>query len=190
MSSRIVKLGEVTPQRWRNGGGVTRELLALPSPQDWRARVSVADVDRDGPFSLFPGVDRWFCVIEGAGVELVIDGVSHRLQRCAAPLKFSGAAAVDCRLIDGPTRDLNLMLRGCSGGMFAVKAGEPWQPQAASCGLFAAVDGICTTATRRIDVPALSLLWFDEAPAQLAFATAADGNCGWWLAATTREGGG
>ena len=58
------------PQPWRNGGGVTRELLAWPDGGDWRVRVSVADIDADGPFSAFPGVERWFAVLEGAGVAL------------------------------------------------------------------------------------------------------------------------
>jgi len=64
----VVQLGDAAPRRWRNGGGVTRELPAWPSPQEWRVRVSVADVEREGPFSSFPGVDRWFAVIDGAGV--------------------------------------------------------------------------------------------------------------------------
>ena len=65
-----VRLADCPPQPWRNGGGVTRELLAWPQAADWRLRVSVADIERDGPFSPFPGVDRWFAVIEGDGVEL------------------------------------------------------------------------------------------------------------------------
>ena len=51
---------------WRNGGGVTRELLRLAArPATGSVRVSVADIEADGPFSPFPGVERWFAVLRG-----------------------------------------------------------------------------------------------------------------------------
>ena len=56
MSWALIRLNEVAPVPWRNGGGVTRELLAWPSPGDWALRISVAEVERDGPFSRYPGV--------------------------------------------------------------------------------------------------------------------------------------
>ncbi len=39
-----------TPVPWKNGGGVTRELLRLPagSGDDWTLRISVADIAADG----------------------------------------------------------------------------------------------------------------------------------------------
>ena len=116
------------PQPWRNGGGVTRELLAWPDARDWRVRVSVADIEADGPFSAFPGVQRWFAVLKGAGVALCIDGAAQRLTRSDAPFAFDGAAQPTCRLLDGPTRDLNLMLRGAGGSMRVAEDGQDWQP--------------------------------------------------------------
>ncbi len=188
VSPRVVQLGDAPPQSWRNGGGVTRELLAWPAPHDWQVRVSVADVDREGPFSAYPGVDRWLGVIDGAGIELVIDGVPSRVERRGAPLRFRGEAAVHCRLIEGATRDLNLMLKGMGGGMLAVIAGAVWRPQASRCGLFAAVDGCCRFDASRIDVAAGSLVWFDPAPSVLVFEAAADDGSGWWLTAMPLEG--
>lgn len=101
---------------WKNGGGITRDLLLWPSASDARVRLSLADIDRDGPFSSYPGVTRWFTVVEGAGVELQFaDGA--RLQRLDdTPLCFDGAAAPGCRLIAGRTRDLNLLLHGGARG--------------------------------------------------------------------------
>jgi len=185
MAVRLVLVDEVAQTRWRNGGGTTRELLAWPNEGEWRIRVSVADVEADGPFSSFPGVERWFTVLEGHGVELTVDGATHRLTAGAAPLRFDGESPATCRLLDGPTRDLNLMLRGMHGGMFAAVAAQPWRPQAAQCGLFAAVGGRCVADTELV-VPARSLLWFDDAPASLSFlpTEAAALNIGWWLAAT------
>ena len=76
------------PQPWRNGGGVTRELLCLPagSGNDWTLRISVADIDADGPFSPFPGVTRWFAVLDGAGVRLRFDDRTLAVRCDDAPL--------------------------------------------------------------------------------------------------------
>ena len=65
---------QVEPERWANGGGWTRTLLAWPDPARWALRISVADVEQAGPFSVFPGVDRWFAVLEGDGVRLATAG--------------------------------------------------------------------------------------------------------------------
>ncbi|HYF17320.1 MAG TPA: HutD family protein [Ramlibacter sp.] len=105
----LVSLDAVAPQPWRNGGGSTRELLAWPSPQRWTVRISVADVTRAGPFSRFAGVERWFAVLEGRGVELRMPDGLHVLASTSPPLRFDGGVDVDCSLVDGPTRDLNLM---------------------------------------------------------------------------------
>ena len=111
MSWHVVRLADVQPTAWRNGGGVTRELAAWPTAADWRWRMSVADIDSSGPFSRFGGVQRWFAVLGGAGVELAVNGTQHRLTAADPPFCFSGAAATDCRLLGGKTQDFNLMLR-------------------------------------------------------------------------------
>ncbi|HEU6455884.1 MAG TPA: HutD family protein, partial [Roseateles sp.] len=54
MSWSKVSAADVQPQAWKNQGGTTRELLAWPHAHDWALRVSVARVDRNGPFSAFP----------------------------------------------------------------------------------------------------------------------------------------
>jgi environmental stress-induced protein Ves len=82
-----------------------------PAAGDWAWRMSVADVDKSGPFSKFEGIERWFAVLEGAGVQLDVAGVPHRVTAVDAPLFFDGAAATDCELIAGKTRDFNLMVR-------------------------------------------------------------------------------
>jgi environmental stress-induced protein Ves len=176
--SSTLRTVDVAAQPWRNGGGVTRELLARPDAAAWRLRVSVADVAADGPFSVFPGVTRWFAVLEGAGVVLTIDGVEHRCVAGGEALAFAGKAVTQCRLIDGPTRDLNLMLRGLHGAMRRVVAGEAWRPQAGECGLYATSAGSCRSLGRAEPeaMPAHALRWWPAAPDALAF----DG-AGWWL---------
>jgi environmental stress-induced protein Ves len=121
----IIDADRVTPVPWKNGGGVTRELLRWPDDGAWRLRLSLAHIDRDGPFSVFPGVTRWFVVLDGAGVALDFGHGEQCLRPGDAPLRFDGAAAPACRLLDGPTRDLNLMLQGLDGELQAVAAGSP-----------------------------------------------------------------
>jgi environmental stress-induced protein Ves len=121
MNWRSVSLASVPPQPWKNGGGTTRELLAWPAGADWRVRLSVAEVVADGPFSRFEGVQRWFAVLRGAGVRLVVDGVAHTVTATDGPLAFGGAADTCCTLLGGPTQDFNLMLRGGSARVQRVQ---------------------------------------------------------------------
>lgn len=182
MEHRLVSALDVPPRPWRNGGGITRELLAWPAAADWRVRVSVADITADGPFSAYPGVERWTAVLEGAGVELTIDGKTVPLRPGNAPLRFSGKAAVHCRLMAGPVRDLNLMLHGVAGGMEPAVVAADWAPPpSAAAGFFSAVPGRCAG----IDMPGRALLWMAEPPPRMSFTTRRReaGAAGWWLAA-------
>lgn len=204
---RIVVVADVAAQPWKNGGGLTRELLAWPSHGDWTVRVSVADITRDGPFSAFAGVVRWFAVLEGEGVRLAFADGERVQRRGDAPLAFDGAAAPGCRLVDGPTRDLNLMLRSAGGarsansGLVPAEAGRAWRPAGAPCGFFAAMAGMCRSDDGvAVELPACSLAWFEAAPQALHFEPAQDaprpaasaarhaGAIGWWIAAPQPPG--
>ena len=59
------------------------------------------------------------------------------------PLAFAGDAETRSRLVDGPTRDLNLMLRGVAGAMRRVVPAAAWRPEAGECGLYATSPGRC-----------------------------------------------
>jgi uncharacterized protein len=189
MTARAIALDVVRPQPWRNGGGVTRELLAWPTSEDWTVRLSVADIDTDAPFSAFPGVVRWFAVVEGAGVDLDFSTGCRRITRADPPLRFDGGSAPMCRLVDGPTRDLNLMLRDSDGAMVLATDHRPWSPAGTACGLFTAVAGVCHADARRERVPARTLLWYDVPPPVLRFAADTDTGApvGWWLQWSTRR---
>lgn len=184
---RLIRLADVPPVPWRNGGGVTRELLAAPAAEGWSWRISVAEVGADGPFSAFEGVERWFAVLEGGGVELQVDGHRHRLRPGDPALRFDGGAATHCRLIDGPTRDLNLMLRGARGGLQPVHHRVMHETHGASGGLLSLRAGVCLSSGVAHTLPALALLWFDSAPARLSFQAAGDpaaATVGWWIGVT------
>ncbi len=118
-----VPLAAVAAVPWRNGGGVTRELLAWPDTQNWACRISVAEVVGNGPFSVYPGVERWFAVLSGEGVVLDVAGQAHRLDAASPPLQFDGEAPTTCQLQGGATRDFNLMLRSgrARGGLRRVQ---------------------------------------------------------------------
>lgn len=162
----IVALDSVPAQPWKNGGGTTRELLAWPTPADWLLRLSVARIDRDGPFSAYPGISRWFAVLSGPGVELTWQDRAAHVGTGTAPLHFDGGDAPGCRLLGGPTEDLNLMLRNdrVRGGLAPAKAGEAWHAAAGWRGVYSteACTLQCHDSTA---LPARSLAWAPDAAA-------------------------
>ena len=95
---------------WKNGGGHTEEIARAPGdPPPWR--ISLASIERDGPFSDFGGYDRTIVPVEGAGFSLAFEHETVRLDRLGEPFRFAGEARADCRLIAGASRDLNVMTR-------------------------------------------------------------------------------
>lgn len=110
---RILRAAGRSPVAWKNGGGVTREIAASPGATtagfDWR--VSLADVAADGPFSVFPGVDRTLTVVEGAGMDLLVGGEHHIVDEPLWPHDFPGDLETEGRLLAGPVRNLNVMYR-------------------------------------------------------------------------------
>lgn len=167
MNLHSVALAHCPPQPWRNGSGVTRELLAWPQAQDWALRVSVADIDRSGPFSAYAGIDRCFAVIEGAGVRLDLPAGTHTLDAGDEPIAFAGEAAPGCHLIDGPTRDLNLMLRrdGMQARMQRAPAGAELDGSTRWRGLYTADAALLECDGVAEPVPAGSLVWSDDGQA-------------------------
>jgi hypothetical protein len=112
MTGRILRSSDYQRMPWKNGGGTTTEIWKAASPAgEMLWRLSIADVASDGPFSEFPGIDRWIMVMSGKGMELTIEGLgAKRLDRPFEPLFFPGDAKTDCRLIDGSIRDFNFMI--------------------------------------------------------------------------------
>jgi environmental stress-induced protein Ves len=97
-------------ERWKNGGGWTREILRSPTESDWHWRISVAEVGSDGPFSPFPGCEREIVLLAGQGMDLDFDdGRTHRLAPPHGRLRFAGERGVAARLVEGPTIDFNLI---------------------------------------------------------------------------------
>lgn len=106
---RVVRLNEVEPQPWKNGGGITWEIAADENrPPEWR--LSVALIDRSGRFSDYTGYDRTILSIGGGPVQLEIGGKRLELRR-GEPLAFRGEAEAAGILCGSAARDLNVMTR-------------------------------------------------------------------------------
>lgn len=99
---------------WKNGKGFTRELLRLNDSQcegEFLFRLSQASISQDGPFSLFPGIDRILILLKGNGVRLQMNDSSTLLEKPLAPFSFPGEETVKCELIKGACEDFNIMTK-------------------------------------------------------------------------------
>ena len=111
----LIPFASLAPVPWKNGGGSTTEIAIEPPGaqfDEFEWRISLATITQDGPFSLFPGVDRTLALVEGAGLTLDIDD-SRRfvLGDEDTVIEFPGEAAIGATLIGGPTIDFNVMTR-------------------------------------------------------------------------------
>ena len=100
---------------WKNGGGSTLELAVEPPgatlETGFQWRISSAEVSVSGPFSAFPGMDRWLLLLEGAGFEIDFGtGGRVKLSEPLVPLRFSGDWPARATLMDGPCTDFNLIV--------------------------------------------------------------------------------
>jgi environmental stress-induced protein Ves len=112
MSLRVIRSTDYVETPWKNGGGVTHEIARSDESREPDWRISLATIDRDGPFSDFTGFDRTIVPLDGAGFELAFDdGSAVVLDLRCVPFRFAGERKVQCRLVGGRSRDLNAMTR-------------------------------------------------------------------------------
>lgn len=98
---------------WKNGGGRTSEVVSFPfgsGMDEFWWRISIADVDADGPFSIFPMVERHVVILAGT-LCLRFDDRDRVMSAGDAPFSFSGSSPVMGNPVGGPVRDLNLMVK-------------------------------------------------------------------------------
>lgn len=126
---QIITLSAVPAQLWRNGAGLTRQLASGLAGSDARSRavpaipvipnidafdwrISLADIKGDGPFSVFPGIDRCAVLLGDSPIFLSGPSGSSYLQPWS-PLSFSGEAELHARCEPALSmpRILNLMVR-------------------------------------------------------------------------------
>lgn len=124
---------------WRNGGGLTRQIVRVGAEDGYAWRASLARVDASGPFSEFPGYRRAIALIEGGPLRLCFpDGQwlaveprlrSHLFPTDAAPVcELGEQAATVFNLIYDPTQvQPQLLPRPLVGSMvFFDQAGVDW----------------------------------------------------------------
>jgi environmental stress-induced protein Ves len=105
---RIIPPTEFKTMPWKNGGGITHEILKEERDGKLLWRFSIAEVKSDGPFSLFPGLARILTVIEGDG--LVLQAPNHALHALPfSPVAFSGDLPISSKRISGDARDFNVI---------------------------------------------------------------------------------
>lgn len=94
---------------WANGRGTTVELLREDGPKGLLFRLSMASVIEDGPFSIFPGIERNLTVISGPGFRLDGPGLSL-LCKPLVPVAFAGDLPVQAvETGNRPSNDFNVM---------------------------------------------------------------------------------
>jgi environmental stress-induced protein Ves len=108
---RVLTPAEFRSQPWKNGGGVTHEIVRWPDIDDYEVRISIADDRVPGPFSRFPGYRRWSFLAGPAPIALDVEGNVHELVALGDHLEVDGDAAITCALPGGPTRLLNVLVR-------------------------------------------------------------------------------
>jgi uncharacterized protein len=113
-SLEVLRAAQRTPVPWKNGGGFTREVAVCPAGSDltdfdWR--VSIAEIRKPGPFSLFEGIDRRMAVLDGR-LSLAIDGrPAVILSSGTDAVAFAGDVPVFAEPLGGSVTDVNVMTR-------------------------------------------------------------------------------
>ena len=109
---RILRHSDYPSRPWKNGGGTTRDILVSPpgaSLDEFDWRLSLAQVDRDGPFSRFDNVDRTLVLLSGA---MTLHEPHRRIELVRGePVEFPGERTIDATLHGGATIDFNVMTR-------------------------------------------------------------------------------
>ncbi|MEO8003118.1 MAG: HutD family protein [Arenimonas sp.] len=111
MHVQLIPANEYQRTRWKNGLGWTREIIRQPeASENWSWRLSIAEVDKDGPFSAFENIDRELVLLSGEGMRLnFADGESVTLNPPHEKYRFAGERELSAELLGGPTHDFNVM---------------------------------------------------------------------------------
>ncbi len=110
---QVLKTSDYKMVPWKNGGGVTRDVLLLPARathDDFDVRLSLAPISAEGPFSSFPGIDRHITRLSEERLSLVFGGETRELRRLE-PIYFDSSQQPRSLLPDGAALVLNIMTR-------------------------------------------------------------------------------
>ena len=110
---QVLKPSDYKAVPWKNGGGVTNDVLLLPkgSTQDnFDIRLSLAPIVTEGAFSAFPGIDRHITLLSQQALSLVF-GNDVRVLKRLEPMYFDSGLQPVSKLADGAVRVFNIMTR-------------------------------------------------------------------------------
>jgi uncharacterized protein len=172
-------LFDVTPTRWKNGLGTTRELLRVDASEGggFALRVSVADVEADAAFSSYAGIDRTLAVLRGNGMRIVDTASGATLDTLLGPHQmsnFAGERPLEGRLIDGPILDFNVMTRrGVARAALRI-VGPSQGRSCSSCRLLFVVRGSVRVADHDGNAAVLCAFEFFEPDREIQIFTSRD----------------
>lgn len=99
---------------WKNGLGTTTEIALFPdgssvAENNFKWRLSSAEITQDGPFSNYPGYQRFLTILSGKPITLTVDQKTEIIDQDRV-LHFFGENKVHCQVQD-KVIDLNLIIK-------------------------------------------------------------------------------
>ena len=94
---------------WKNGRGVTRELIRISktSEEEFDFRLSIAKVDQNSSFSLYKGHERILVLLDGEGLKLKGPSSVVTMDKVLDYYSFRGEESIDCELLGSACVDFN-----------------------------------------------------------------------------------
>jgi environmental stress-induced protein Ves len=110
---KLKRRREQRTTKWGDGSGVSYEIVAWPDPLTWQFRLSMVEINGDGPFSVLEGVDRYVMSCDEE-FTLHVGDTGIDPERLVG-ISLDRAAPVRVELIGGPVRIVEGMMRRDSG---------------------------------------------------------------------------
>lgn len=113
-SYRVVRSGAGEETIWKNGQGrswsLGRSEPSAGQDHDWSVTIAVLQDERE--FSSYPGIHRTLSVIEGAGMQLRLEGREVLLKQTTQPFAFEGETRIVGDVVaQKPVMDFNVLTR-------------------------------------------------------------------------------
>jgi uncharacterized protein len=116
---KLIRYSDLAVLPWKNGAGIRRDVMQgryQADDIDTTWLVSIADLNENAAFSIYPGISRWLTPISKGWMTLNFDdnGITMPVELTdeSPAHNFSGESSVHCVLHDGPMKALNVMTSG------------------------------------------------------------------------------
>lgn len=164
----LIRVADCPTVAWKNGGGTTQTIATVPadaSIDDFRWRLSIAQVDTPGTFSHFAGIDRTMAILSGR-LRLEVAGRDPALlDPDSGAYDFPGDVACFGTPVAGRVVDLNLMVRRDYGrGTITTAGAGPILGIVATTIVIATRDTLLRIGTRTVAMQAHDAFRLDASP--------------------------